>query len=131
MTAPPEPTAHAKHYPEPEPRTPNPDYIKTAWDKAVSVSFSWSLSLALFFPGCPGAVRYCGAVGPSVVSSLLSRVSFFSPFVMSFIVEFLRETISRQFVSHDVADKDFVERTKRLQAKGKEMYVLCWFFAGD
>lgn len=46
---------------------------------------------------------------------------------MSFIVEFLRETISRQFVSHDVADKDFVERTKRLQAKGKEMYVLCWF----
>ena len=46
---------------------------------------------------------------------------------MSFIVEFLRETISRQFVSHDVADKDFVERTKRLQAKGKEMYVLCCF----
>ena len=62
-----------------------------------------------------------------MVSSLLSRVSFFSPFVMSFIVEFLRETISRQFVSHDVADKDFVERTKRLQAKGKEMYVLCCF----
>jgi len=50
---------------------------------------------------------------------------------MSFVVEFLRETISRQFVSHDVADKDFVERTKRLQAKGKEMYVLCCFFAGD
>ncbi|GHP04644.1 hypothetical protein PPROV_000339800 [Pycnococcus provasolii] len=41
---------------------------------------------------------------------------------MSFIVEFLRETISRQFVSHDVADKDFVERTKRLQAKGKEIH---------
>ena len=114
MTAHPEPTAH-----EPEPR------LKTAWDQRGIVLF-----LSLFsFPGYPRG--RCGAVGPFVVSPLLSRVSFFSPFVMSFVVEFLRETISRQFVSHDVADKDFVERTKRLQAKGKEMYVLCCFFAGD